>query len=121
MEYMILLYSEEMPEGEMPGPGSPEFEAMMGEWMAYNQTLIDGGHYIGGASLAPSVAATTVARAGDEFSLSDGPFIESKEALGGYYIISAADLDEAIALAKQVPITHGHFEVRPIAFRPDAA
>lgn len=118
MEYMITLHSEEV---EMPGPGEPGFEEMMGDWMAYNQRLIDGGHYIGGASLAPSVAATVLTKAGDgSTTVTDGPFAETKEQLGGFYIIEAEDLDQALELAKDVPIPVGSFEIRPIAFRPDA-
>jgi hypothetical protein len=120
MEYMILLYSDE--SFEMPAPDTPEFGAFMGEWMAYNQKLIDGGHWVSGASLQPTATATTVTKSFDAApSITDGPYVETKEQLGGYYLISAKDLDEAIALAKDVPIPVGSFEVRPIAFRPDAA
>ncbi len=119
MDYMILLHSEEA-DGDMPAPGSPEFEAMMGEWMAYNQRLIDGGHWIGGASLTPSGMTTTIAKTPDGATVTDGPFMETKEVMGGYYVISAADLDEAIELATAVPMPHCNIEVRPIAFRPDA-
>lgn len=119
MEYMVLLYSEHDDSAEGPAPGSPEFNAMMGEWMAYNQKLIDGGHWISGASLAPSMTATTVAKDDAGYTVTDGPFMETKEDIGGYYLIEAADLDQAIELAAAVPIQHGHFEVRPVAFRPE--
>lgn len=116
---MINLYSDET--AEIPGPGEPGFDEMMGEWFAFNQRLIDGGHWIAGASLAPTTTATTVHKSfGVETSLTDGPYAETKEQLGGFLLIQAADLDEAIALAKDVPIPVGHFEVRPVAFRPDA-
>lgn len=117
MEYMILAHSE---EGNGPGPGEPGFEEMMGEWMAYNQRLIDGGHWVSGASLAPSVTATTLTKNADGITVTDGPFMETKEMLGGYYLISAKDLDEAIELASALPIPVGSFEIRPVAFRPDA-
>ncbi|MDT4917804.1 MAG: hypothetical protein QOH89_2504, partial [Pseudonocardiales bacterium] len=59
--------------------------------------------------------ATTVRPDGaDGFTVTDGPFVETKEALGGYYLVEAADLDEAIALAKQIPVVSGGLEVRPI-------
>jgi hypothetical protein len=58
MEYMILIHSDE--SYEMPAPGTPEFDAMMGEWAAYNQRLIDGGHWVSGANLQPTVTATVV-------------------------------------------------------------
>jgi hypothetical protein len=120
MEYMILLHSDES-AFDAPVPGTPEFEQFMGTWMAYNQKLIDGGHWISGASLAPTVTATTVRKTfSGKPTTSDGPFAETKEQLGGYYLISAKDLDEALALAAEIPIPVGSMEVRPVAFRPDA-
>ena len=119
MDYMILLYSDE--SYEAPAPGTPEFDSMMGEWFAYNQRLIDGGHWINGASLQPTMTATTLKKSfGGEATTTDGPYVETKEQLGGYYLIKAEDLDQAIELAKGVPIPVGSFEIRPVAFRPDA-
>lgn len=119
MEYMILLYSDESQAPEF-APGTPEFEEMMGEWMGYNQMLVDGGHYIGGASLQGTDTATVLRKNPDGTSTTtDGPYAETKEQIGGYYLIEAKDLDEAMALAAKVPIPVGHFEVRPIGFRPD--
>jgi hypothetical protein len=119
MDYMITLYSDET--YEIPGPGEPGFEEMMGEWMTYNQKLIDGGHWISAANLMPTPTATTIRKSFDGTSaLTDGPYVETKEQLGGFYLISAADLDEALALAGQIPIPVGSLEVRPVAFRPDA-
>jgi hypothetical protein len=120
MEYMILLHSDE--NWDAPAPGTPEFDEFMGGWMAYNQTLIDGGHFIAGGSLAPTTTATTLRKSFDGTSTTtDGPYAETKEQLGGYYVIEAADLDEALRLADGIPIPVGSFEIRPIAFRPDAA
>jgi hypothetical protein len=119
MEYMLILNSDE--NFEMPAPGSAEFEAFMGEWMAYNQTLIEGGHWISGASLAPTSTATTLHKTFDgSRRLTDGPYAETKEQFGGYYLIEAKDLDEALRLAEAVPIPQCSIEVRPVAFRPDA-
>jgi len=120
MEYMILHYIEESDE---PGfePGSPEFQAMMGEWMAFNQSLIDAGQMVGGASLAGTDTATVLTKNADSSeSVTDGPYAETKEQLGGYYLVRCDTLDEAIAIARRIPIPVGKFEVRPIAFRPDA-
>jgi hypothetical protein len=118
MDYMITLYSDE--SVELPEPGTPEFGAFMGEWMAFNQRLIDGGHWIAGASLMPTPTATTITKEfGSAPTITDGPYAETKEQLGGFYLISAKDLDEALALAALVPIPAGSFEVRPVAFRPD--
>ena len=69
----------------------------------------------GGNALTPSDSATSIRTdASGELTVTDGPFVETKEALGGYYLIEAADLDEAIAIAKQVPARFGGVEVRPI-------
>ena len=119
MDYMIINNTVESDDG--PEPGTPEFGEMMGAWMAYNQMLIDGGHWVSGASLAPSSTATTLHKAADATtSVTDGPFAETKEQIGGFYLIEAADLDEALRLAGAMPIPVGSFEIRPVAFRPDA-
>lgn len=118
MEYMILLHSDESAAPDF-APGSPEFEAMMGEWMAFNAELIEAGNFIGGASLAPTTTATTLHKSPDGNTTTDGPYTETKEQLGGYYLVEAADLDEALAIAARVPIPYGSFEVRPVAFRPE--
>ena len=117
---MILLYSDPTQNPDFE-PGSPEFEAMMGEWMAFNQTLIDADQMIGGASLAGTETATMLIKNPDGTeSITDGPYAETKEQLGGYYLVRADSLDEAIAIARRIPMPVGNFEVRPIAFRPGA-
>ena len=119
MEYLLINHTAPYTDG--PAPGSDAFNEMMGAWMAYNQMLIDGGHYIGGAQLAPAETATTLRKAADgSSSTTDGPFAETKEQFSGYYLIEAADLDKALELADQMPIGEGNIEVRPIGFRPDA-
>lgn len=118
MEYMILIHSDEnfeMPEGTTEAGGTME------EWMAYNQMLIDGGHWVSGASLMPTATATTLQKTlGSATTVTDGPYAETKEQFGGYYLVKAADLDEALRLAALVPYPVCSLEVRPIAFRPDA-
>ena len=119
MEYLIMLYTEE--NVDRPEPGSPEFEAYMTDWFRFNQQLIDGGHWIAGGSLQPTVTATTLRKPfGGPIAVTDGPYLETKEQFGGFYLIRADDLDQALALAEQVPLPAGSFEVRPMAFRPDA-
>lgn len=119
MDYMILINAEERPDA--PAPGTPEFEANMGEWMAFNQRLIAGGHWISGGSLQPVATATTVRKSqGAAPVVTDGPYAETKEQFGGFYLISCADLDEALAFAKDIPIPNASLEVRPMLFRPDA-
>jgi hypothetical protein len=119
MEYMILIHGDE--NAARPAPGEPGFDEMMAGWFAYNQRLIEGGHWIAGASLQPTPTATSVRKTwGGSPTIVDGPFAETKEQLGGFYLVSAANLDEALALAADVPVPVGSIEVRPVAFRPDA-
>ncbi|CAN5184114.1 YciI family protein [soil metagenome] len=118
MEYILFLGETESREIIMPG--DPGFDEYMASWTAYNQKLIDGGHWISGGRLQPTATATTIRRTAGKDTIVDGPFAETKEQLGGYYIISAADLDKALALAAGMPFTDAVIEVRPIAFRPDA-
>jgi len=120
MEYMILIHSDET--YPTPAPGEPGFDEMMAGWLAYNQQLIDDGHWIAAANLQPTLTATTIRKTpGAAQSVTDGPYVETKEQLGGFYLIKAADLDEALALAEAIPIPVGSIEVRPVAFRPDAS
>ncbi len=119
MEFMILIHSDE--NTPPPGPGEPGFDEFMSEWMGYNQSLIAGGHWVSGASLAPTTTATTLRRSpGQAPEIVDGPYIETKEQFGGYYLVSAESLDEAIELASRLPLASGSLEIRPVAFRPDA-
>ncbi|MEM9516557.1 MAG: YciI family protein [Actinomycetota bacterium] len=120
MEYMILLYSDESARPDF-APGTPEFESMMSDWMTFNQELIDSGNFVTGGSLAPSSSATMLHKSFDgSTSTVDGPYAETKEQIGGYYLVRADDLDHALEIAKRIPIPAGSFEVRPIDFRPDA-
>jgi hypothetical protein len=111
-QYLILFYAEEAgwealsPEEMAAVPG--QFE----EFGKRNAAVI-----VGGNQLAPTTTATSIRRDGsDGFLVTDGAFVETKEALGGYYLIDVETLDEAIAVAKQVPvpIAVGGVEVRPI-------
>jgi len=120
MEFMILIYGDE--SSPRLAPGDPGFDEYMGSWMAYNQSLIERGHWVGGANLAPTSSATTLRLTpGQATEIVDGPFAETKEQFGGYYLISAENLDEAIALARELPMDNGSLEIRPVAFRPDAS
>ena len=120
MEYMILIHSDET--YPTPAPGAPGFNEMMAGWLAYNQQLIDGGHWIAAANLQPTLTATTIRKTpGAAPAVTDGPYVETKEQLGGFYLIKAADLDEALTLAEAIPLPVGSIEVRPVSFRPDAS
>lgn len=109
-QYVVLIYEDEKGWSE----GDP---AVIEEGMkAHNQFAMDAGEKLrGGQALQPTSTATTIHKDGSGgFAVTDGPFVETKEALGGFYIIEAADLDEAIALAKRVPAPFGGVEVRPV-------
>jgi len=116
MEYMFLINVDET-QGPPGDPSADGFEEMMAGWFAYNQMLTEGGHFIAGASLQPSTTATVVHNATG--AVTDGPFVETKEQIGGFYVVSARDLDEALMLASKMPAP-GAIEVRPVMFRPDA-
>ena len=109
-QYVVLIYEDE--KGWSDGDPAVIEEGMK----AHNQFAVDAGEKLrGGQALQPTSTATTIRKDGSGgFAVTDGPFVETKEALGGFYVIEAADLDEAIALAKQVPAPFGGVEVRPV-------
>jgi len=108
--YLILIYEDEAAWSEADEATSREVYEEHGAFGEANRAALSGGN-----ALAPTGSATTIRRgAGGELTVTDGAFVETKEALGGYYLIEAADLDEAIAVAKQVPARFGGVEVRPI-------
>lgn len=114
MEYLLLINADEAPRT----PGTEGFEENMAAWMAFNRQLIEGGHWIAGASLQPAETATVLHTSTG--AVTDGPFAETKEQIGGFYLLSAADLDEALALARAMPLPAAAVEVRPVLFRADA-
>jgi hypothetical protein len=115
MRYLLLIYGEE------PTEIAPE-EAMAGEMAAYaafNTWSRERGLVRAGEALRPTAAATTVRVRDGRTLATDGPFAETKEALGGFYLIEAADLDEAIDCAARIPgASHGSVEIRPIMELP---
>ena len=115
MNYMILIYQDE--NAPMPDPGTPEFQAYMSTWMGFNEELKGSGHFVAGSGLHPTSTATTLRRTFGEAepTVTDGPFAETKEQLGGYYEIDVANLDEALAWARKLPVPAGSIEVRPVA------
>ncbi len=113
MKYILLLADTE-PETE-PDYESPEFAAEMEQWFAFTNEIQEAGAMLGGEALMPSDTATCVRVRNGETLTQDGPFAETKEALGGFYLIDVADLDEAIAWAAKVPnVVSGTVEIRPI-------
>lgn len=111
MRYMLLIYSEE-PTSQ---PSQAEIDAVMAEWWAYDSAIKESGVYIAGDALQASQTATTVRLKGDERVVTDGPFAETREVLGGYYLIDVPDLDAALDWAAKCPgAKYGSMEVRPI-------
>jgi hypothetical protein len=107
-----LIYIDEKQLESLP---QNELDTLMEETSAYNEMLQQRGHLISAAGLKPVQMATTVRMQKGKVSVTDGPFAETKEVLGGFYVIEARDLNEAIQLASQSPsLRAGSVEVRPI-------
>ncbi|MDD9937764.1 MAG: YciI family protein [Myxococcales bacterium] len=112
MKYLALIYDA---EDQGPTPGTPEFEAYMARWIAADKAFKDAGVLVGGEALEPSSTATRVRVRGGKTETMDGPFAETKEQLGGYYVFECENLDEAIKYAAMIPVDEsGTLEVRPI-------
>ncbi len=112
VKYMALLYGE---PNAGPAPGTPEFMKMLDEFRAATAAMADAGVLIDTSPLQPPQTAATVRVRDGEALLSDGPFAEIKEQLGGYYILDCADLDSALRYAATIPSAkHGSVEVRPL-------
>ena len=112
MQYLCLVYHDEK---EWDAQSRSEYDALVGEILAYREFLRSSGHLVAGNSLQHSHLATTVRARNGDTSITDGPFAETKEQLGGYLLIEARDLNEAIRLAAQMPAARiGSVEVRPV-------
>jgi hypothetical protein len=112
MKYLCLIYDDETIWSSMP---HEQAEAIMGDYFAFTEDIQKSGHYLGGNALQPTQTATTVRVRNGKLSSTDGPFAETKEQLGGYYLVEAKDLNEAIQLAGRIPSARfGSIEVRPI-------
>lgn len=112
MRYVLLIYYN---EDDLAAAGSNEQAAEFAEYVEFNSMLDSAGASLAAQALQPTTTATTVRVRSDEALLTDGPFAETKEQLGGFYLIEADDLDHAIELAAHVPSArYGSVEVRPI-------
>ena len=112
MRYLCLIYDDEKAWANMPKKNS---DKMNGEYFAYTEGIKKSGHYKAGEALQPTQTATTVRVRNGKLSTTDGPYIETKEQLGGYYLIDAKDLNDAIQVASKIPgARSGAIEVRPI-------
>jgi hypothetical protein len=112
MQYLLLIYSN---EGHWAKQSEAERGKMLQEYGDFTKSIAKSGHYKGGNELDTTAKATTVRLRDDKRVVTDGPFAETKEQLGGYYLIEAKDLDEAIGIAARIPSARvGSIEVRPI-------
>jgi hypothetical protein len=112
MQYLLLIYRN---EAEAAAQGEAAMTQMMNDYRAFTQSIVQAGQFKAGDALQSSSTATTVrVRAGKTLT-TDGPFAETREQLGGYYLIEAKDLDAAIAVAARVPTAKlGSIEIRPV-------
>jgi hypothetical protein len=110
MEYVALIYTDEAAWEAIP---EEERAAWYARYRAFGEAARAKGQFVDGNELAPSSTATTVRVIDGETVVTDGPFVETKEALGGYYVLECDSLEEAVDLAAQIPgAEHGAVEVR---------
>lgn len=115
MKYACLIYADESDPVATPAEDTPEFEAMMGGYFAFDEAVGGDAVVKGGEALAPTATATSVQVRDGSIVTTDGPFAETKEQLGGFYLIEATDLDHAISVASKIPhAATGTIEVRPV-------
>jgi len=116
MNYLLLIYDDETKWGKM---SEAQVKQVMQEFRDFTQSIVKSGNYRAGDQLASVATATSVREKDGKAVTTDGPYVETKEQLGGYYLVEAKDLDEAVALAKRIPSVRlgGGVEVRPIVPR----
>lgn len=116
MQYMLLIYGNEAERGAQ---GAEDQKRMFSEYIEFTQSIVKSGHFKAGDPLQPTSTATTVRVRDGKQLVTDGPFAETREQLGGYYLIEAKDLDEARAIAARCPgAKYGSMEVRPVMMMP---
>ena len=112
MKYLCLIYENESAWETMT---KEDGDRIMGEYFAFTDDIRKSGQYVAGEALQPTATATTVRVRKGKIATTDGPFAETKEQLGGYYLVEAKDLNEAIQIAARIPAAkNGSVEVRPI-------
>jgi hypothetical protein len=112
MQYLLMIYSEEASMATMSEADTNQIVAAYG---AYTEAMVQAGVMVGANRLRPSSVATTVRSPNGKSQVLDGPYAETKEQLGGYYLIDVPDLDTALSWAERCPgATYGSIEVRPI-------
>jgi hypothetical protein len=112
MQYLLLIYAN---EAETAAMNPKDRESMMADYTEFTKSIIQGGQFKAGDRLKPVSAASTVRVRNDKVLTTDGPFAETREQLGGYYLVEAKNIDEAIAIAARIPgARYGSIEVRPV-------
>ena len=112
MKYLLALFTE---EGGNEDASPEEMKAVLDRWSAYSEEAVKSGALVAGEGLQPTETASTVRiEDGQDPTVTDGPFAESKEQLGGFYLLECKDLDEALEYAKKIPFQSGSVEVRPV-------
>jgi hypothetical protein len=112
MQYMCLIYDDENTWDNLP---EDERNAVFAEYGSFTESIKGSGNYVAGDALQPTSTATTVRIRDGETMVTDGPFAETKEQLGGYYLVEAKDVDEALKIAERIPSArYGSIEVRPV-------
>ena len=119
MKYMLLIYSEPGTEG---AGTEAEQAAAMGEWFAFTQRIVESGELVAGDPLQGIETATTISVRDGKTAITDGPFTETKEVLGGYYIVDVDSLERAQELGAELPSAkYGRTEVRPLMELPEVS
>ena len=112
MQYLALLYTDPALE---PAYGTPEFDTLIQEYNSFTAFIKEKGAFKGGEGLQPVATATSVRLRGGKVETMDGPFAETKEYLGGYYLMEVPDLDTALKYAAMIPTAgYGTVELRPV-------
>ncbi|MBV8063479.1 MAG: YciI family protein [Nevskia sp.] len=112
MQYLLLIYTNEAEYAKLTPAAA---EALSAEYLEFTRSIVEGGQLRAGDRLRPVSTATTVRVREGKTVTTDGPFAETREQLGGYYLIEARDLDEAVGIAARIPSArHGSIEVRPL-------
>lgn len=112
MKYALMIYEHESDFAKREGPQAGAYWAA---WSAFTESVNEAGVMAGGAGLQDPTTATTLRNSGTKHQIQDGPFADSKDQLGGFYLIDVPDLDEAIRWASRIPISDtGSVEIRPL-------
>ncbi|HEX3702709.1 MAG TPA: YciI family protein [Vicinamibacterales bacterium] len=120
MKYTLMIYDDE--KGGWASLSQTEQQRMIGEYRQFTQQIKDSGQFVAGEQLHPTSAATSVRVRNGQRVVTDGPFAETSEQLGGYFLIDARNLDEAIDIAGRIPSARlGTVEIRPVVEGPSAS